>query len=189
MANTDAPRGFWPIYHLTGGQIRVREYEVVNTNANLLTKGDVAKILTTGYADLAAADIAADAIGIFSHFEYKDAAGKFYASTQVPATKTGYSDIKAFVWDDPYIAFGCQSNGTTTIASVGACANHVATAADTTRKISQHEWDQSSIVVDGNSAQFKLLDKIDEPDNAWGANVNLIVTFNEHHYKAAGVAV
>ncbi len=34
MANIDAPIGFWPVRHLTGGQIRANKY-IVTTGATI----------------------------------------------------------------------------------------------------------------------------------------------------------
>ena len=66
------------------------------------------------------------------------------------------------------------------LADIGELGDHVATAADTTRKLSNHELDSSDVQAAGGT-QFKLLGKIDEPDNAWGEHVNVKVMFNQHH--------
>ena len=190
MANTDRPRGFWAIRHLTGGQVRYNKYPVLVSEGSLLTKGDVAKYTTDGYVTLAAATIGAAAIGIFAYFEWKDADGKFKAGKQMPATKTGFTKLVAYVYDDPQIVFGVQADSGTAVtqADMGSTADHVATAADTTRKLSKHELDSSDLAASSN-AQFKVIKIIDEPGNALGEHVNLEVIFNEHYYKAPVAAV
>jgi len=75
--------------------------------------------------------------------------------------------------------FRCQSDTGTTVAESArfATANHTAGSGDTTTAVSRHELDASDI---GTGLQLRIVDKIDEPDNAWGeAHVDLLVMFNE----------
>ena len=172
MANRDNPRGFWPYAHLCGGEIRTMEF-VVTTGATVY-KGDVLKIVAAGTVEPASADIGLAAIGVAADYvdDSASAGGK-----------------KVLVYADPYIMFGCQMDdvGTaSTAADIGQTANHLVTAGSTTTKMSGHELDMSDI---GTGAQFKIIGLIPEPDNAWGANGDLVVIFNEHLYKAAVAGV
>lgn len=172
MANKDNPRGFWPHSHLCGGEIRMNEYTL--TTGATVYKGDVLKIVAGGTVEAAAADIGLAAIGIAADFvdDSASAGGK-----------------KVLVYDDPYIIFGCQMDdvGTaSTAADIGQTANHLVTAGNATTKMSGHELDMSDI---GTGAQFKVLGLIAEPENAWGANCDVKVLFNEHLYKAAVAGV
>lgn len=179
--NTDRPRGMWPLRHLTGGEIRTSKYKVLTTNGNLITKGDpVIRETTGGAIDRAAATSVL--LGASAGFEYKDANGDFHYSDQIPATKTNFSDLVAFVWDDPYIVFGIQSDGATDEDDVFNDSYLVVGAGNTTTKISLAELSDSNI-GDGSS-NLQILGKIDRPDNFWGANVDLEVVISNHAFKA-----
>ena len=54
MANSDTPRGFWPIRHLTGGTIRQSEYTIATGYATALFKGDIVKLVAGGGIEAAA---------------------------------------------------------------------------------------------------------------------------------------
>lgn len=171
MANVDRPRGFWPIRHLTGGDIRMSEYTL--TTGATVYKGQLLKIVAGGTVELGAADIGTAAIGVAA--EYVNDSGS-----------AGSKTVK--VYDDPNIVFGVQSDtGTaTTAADIGATANHVAGAGSATTLQSTNELDSSDI---GTGAQLKIIGLVDRIDNAWGEHSDLEVIFNEHHYKAAVAGV
>jgi len=172
MANKDNPKGFWPYAHLCGGEIRTMEFTV--TTGATIYKGDVLKIVAGGTVEPAAADIGITGIGV--------------AATYVDdSASAGGKEV--MVYADPNIIFGVQMDdvGTaSTAADVGATANHLVTAGSTTTKMSGHELDMSDI---GTGAQLKIIGLIPEPDNAWGANCDVAVIFNEHFYKAAVAGV
>jgi hypothetical protein len=186
MANVDAPRGFWPIRSLSGGEIRVSDYLIDSNTAGALAKGDVVEVEATGNIELSAADTGTNAIGIFNGCVYTDADGEVHYSDYIPATKTSFTKMTAYVYDDPNIVFGVQCDSGTAPAAtdVGTTANHVAGTSDATRKLSGHELDSSQMAAQGG-AQFKVLGLVKRPDNAWGEHCDVEVIFNEHHLKAA----
>ena len=51
MANTDAPSGFTPLRHLTGGVIRANEYEIANSQADTFSYGDIVTMDASGQLD------------------------------------------------------------------------------------------------------------------------------------------
>lgn len=171
MANTDSPRGFHPIRHLCGGEIRTNPY--VMTASATVYPGDVIKIVADGTVEGAAADIGTAAIGIAA--EYKA------ASSTAGATKLE-------VYDDPYIIFEVQADTGTVLtqAAIGNTANHVATAGSATDKMSRQELDSSDV---GTGAQFKILRLVDRAGNTMAEHGKFEVVFNEHHYKAAVAGV
>lgn len=171
MANRDNPRGFFPIGHLTGGEVRMREYTL--TTGATAYQGDLLKIVDAGTVEAGAADIGITAIGVAAQY----------------ATDSGSAGgVKILVYDDPSIIFGVQADtGTaTTAADVGETANHVAGSGSATTKLSGHELDSSDIAT---GAQLKIVGLMTEPDNAWGEHSKLKVIFNEHFYKAAVAGV
>jgi len=169
MANNDRLRGFWPIRHLTGGEIRVNEYTC--TTSTTIYKGDLVKVVAGGTVEIGAADIGVAAIGI--------------AAATVSSASAGATIP---VYDDPNIVFGvqCDSGTAPTAADIGATANHVATTGDTTTLISKNELDASDI---GTGAQMKIIGLVDQIDNTWAEHCDVEVIFNEHHYKGANASI
>lgn len=180
MANTDRPRGFWPIRHAHGGEIRTRTLDVDAANGSAMYRGDVAESESDGNLAVAAADKGIAVIGIFAGFIYTDAGGDVHYSDSMPATKTSFTSIKAFVWDDPYIVFGVQSDGTLAETDIYACRDHVAGTGNAKTNISGHELDATA-----GGEQCEIIGIVTRPDNAWGEFVDVEVMFNEHKRKAA----
>ena len=163
MANKDRLRGFWPIRHLSGGEIRLAEYTC--TTSTTIYKGDLVKLVTGGTVEIGAADIGNGAIGVAAQTVSSAAAG-----------------AKILIWDDPMIVFGVQtdSGGSPTIADIGALANHLATTGDTVTLISKNELDDSDI---DTGSQLRTIGLVDQIDNVWGEHADVEVVFNEHMLK------
>ena len=180
MANTDTPRGFWPLRHLTGGTIRSNTYAIATTYGTDIFRRDVVKVVAVGGIDLAAAGNRF--VGVFAGVKYVDASGNQKYSEYWPASTAGTS-IEATVYDDPYTVFGAQSAGSTVEADIGNLTDHVAGSGSTTTGHSAHELNGSSGT---GSAAFRILGKIDMPDNAYGTNVLLEVQPFEHEFADHG---
>jgi len=174
MANEDAPRGFRPVRHLTGGTIRPSVYTIASAYGTDIFNGDVVKLVTGGGIELAAAGNRM--IGVFAGVKYTDSSGNLIYKEYWPASTTA-TDIEAQVYDDPYIVFGAQSDGSTVAADVGELTNHVAGAGSAVTGRSAHELNASSGT---STAGFRILGKVNAPDNAWGTNVDLEVQPYEH---------
>ena len=124
--------------------------------------------------------------------------GVFYtdASTSKPtwanhlAGSNTATDIVGFVADDPYERFEIQSNnaGASAQTDVGNCADIAYAAGATPNYISKVELDDSSLAA--TTAQLKIVGVSKDPDNSdlTAANVNWVVTINEHFLKqTAGI--
>lgn len=166
MANLDRPRGFVPVGHMTGGEIRPRAYPM--DDAASIYKGDLVVTSFMGRVKLGAADAQNTAIGIAAE------------------TIVGGDDDKILVWDDPNIIFEVQgyTGVTFTEGMIFEAANHVANSADTTYGVSRQELDTGGA---GTKSNFLILGKADKPGNDWGEHVKLLVTWNTHFTKAAHV--
>ena len=171
MANVDFPRGFVPLYHLTGGEIRTKDR--VLTTGQTVYAGDLLKAVAGGTVQAAGAGDGVIVIGVAAGYvdDSASAGGK-----TVP------------VYQDPKIVFSVQADTGTAPASIDifATADHVAGAGNATTGISGHELDASNI---GTGAQLKILDRINRGDNAWGEHVDLEVVINEHILSAAVAGV
>ena len=179
MANADTPRGFWPLRHLTGGTIRANVYPIATGYATGIFRGDMVKLVAGGGIESAAAGNRV--LGVFDGVEYTDGSGNVVFSKTWPAS-TAATNIKAYVYDDPYITFGVQSAGSTVAADVGNLGDHVATAGDTNTGNSNFELNGTTSTA---YAGFRILGKVDTPDNAWGTNVNLEVQVYEHEFGSS----
>lgn len=164
MANVDSPRGFVPVGHFSGGEIRPRSYRCADGTS--IYKGDVVSL-----SDLSEATIAAAG----SH----EMLGVAAETVLLPTSE----DI--LVWDDPNIIYEVQGyTGVTFTAgeSTGLFADHVANSADTTYNVSRQELNTPTVQEPGvtAAATFKIIGKVDRPGNDWGEHVKLLVKFYEH---------
>ena len=153
MANSDRPRGFAP----HGKVLRASVYEA----GAAIYPGDMVKLSSDGQIDpVSAGDpILGCALG------YAAAAGD-----------------KVLVCDDPKQKYVVQADETEISAQslVGNVADVVATAANTTYKCSRHELDSSDAGT--TTAQLIILGIEARPDNAFGAQVDVICMINEDQF-------
>ncbi len=174
MANIDAPRGFWPVRHLTGGSpFSITRYKV--TASATIYRGDPLKIVNGGTVEVAAAGDEEIVLGVAANYVVAASSGDFFVE----------------VYDDPNIVFGIQddASATLTIANVFQAGNFATYATgNTTTLISVMELNASD--VGAKDAQLKILGLIDEPNNTAGDHADWEVMFNEHFYfgtRPAGV--
>ena len=188
MANTNAPNGFVPLRHLTGGVIRPQAYPVANAYATSLFSGDLVTLLSDGTVGISTNAI--NALGVFYGVQYIDQTSgdvKFSkvwtASTAIKANTAA----TAFVYDDPNITYEVQGSGTFANANVGELCNVIFTAGETTFGGSQQEANLATL---GTTAlPLRILRLVDAPDNAVGADAKLEVVINNHLYgtRASGI--
>jgi len=91
----------------------------------------------------------------------------------LPASTAGIIEVCLAT---PGALFICQddASATLTAADVGITFDHVAGTGDTTTSVSRHEMNATA-----GGLQLRLLGLVDEPNNAWGVNADIIVVFNE----------
>lgn len=181
MPSTANPRGFTPVRHMTGGEIRENLYKVDSSNATAIFPGDLVKLESDGRIAPAAADTGLTVIGVA--VAVYDSNKRPIAAGYLAALTAGFIGVV----DDPYIIYEVEADGSVAETDVGATANHVATAGDTTTGRSKHSLDASDI---GTGAQLKILGLYDVSGNAFDDSfVRLEVLINEQHYKAAVAGV
>ena len=187
MANKDAAFGLRPIGKVgqNADNQGMSQYEIADNSSTSIFQGDLVKMATTGYVDKA--DAGDTALGVFwGTFISKDpSTGKpkfanYYTQTDVGTGET----IDAFVYDDPYARFEIQSTADTERSDVGMNADISYTAGSTINGVSKAELDDTSLVT--TTAQLRLIgfSKDIENNEAGVANVNCIVTINEHFLKS-----
>ena len=168
MANVDAPCGFQPWRHMSGGVIRANGYKITSAYAANIFSGD-AVVATSGYLAVATAS-SAGLLGIFAGCQYRASDGSIVYSPYWPTTTAtlGSEDAVGFVYDDPNIIYRAQTSDD--VAFV--LATHNMTLCDL---VSTHtgstvtgQSKQELLVGTTGDEQFLLLQMVDEPGNAVG---------------------
>lgn len=182
MANKDAPRGFRPVRHLTGGEIRTESLSIANAYATALGRGTlVAKTGTSDNVALAAPGDAA--VGVLYAVKYTLASGEIVYRKDWPGNpgvKSG-TTVEALVFTDPDIVFAIQHDGTPVAGNVG---NLFDTTAESVSDLgfSTMEIDTST---NATGAQLRTLSFVDSPDNTIGEFAEQEVIIAAHQYRAA----
>ena len=184
MANVDATFGLTPVRHLSGnGYSRANVYTITSGLAENIFTGDLCVITADGVITPHTAT-EVNNIGVFAGVSYTASDGSYVYSQYWPSGTTA-TDIKAYVYDDPYTVFKAQSAGTTAQTNIGNCADVVAGAGSTTT--GQSGFEISGTMAAG-AATTKIIALYDAPDNAFGANAIMEVLINEHLLKdSAGI--
>jgi hypothetical protein len=158
MANPDAPFGFRPWKHGSGGTPgRLTEYTLSTAYATSLFYGDLVLLDGSGNVNIAAAGN--QVVGVFAGVNYYAADGSVrYSKNWVASTaeQTG-SIIKALVYDDPQQLFLAQSEGSMTAADIGQfCDVDTSQSGDATTGMSR----QQTSATGGSETTFKIVDVI-----------------------------
>lgn len=183
MANVNAPNGFTPVRHATGGEIRAAGgYRIENAKAINLGTGDI--VVNTGTGNELGAAVngvsGAAAVGVFAGCKYQDAKGNIvYSPNWVSGTVTkGSAGAEAFVYDDPQIVFEVQASAGFAAANPGQFAGIVATAPDAATGRSKQALDSADI--SGTLDNLKILGLAPRAGNEYGnyARVEVLLAFH-----------
>ena len=194
MANIDAGFGLRPVGKLGSEAINMgtSQYEIASGETDVIFKGDLVKLETTGKITKSGNGDAVAAIGVFNGCFYND------PTTQKPTFSNHYPGsitptqgaIDAFVYDDPNMLFEIQADGVVAADKVGRNADIVYAAGNTINGQSKTEIN-STVANAGAAAQLRIIRICEDPENSdiASANANWIVRINEHQYYAdkAGV--
>jgi len=189
MANKDAAFGLKPIGKV--GQNRdnggLSEYSIA-ASATAIYFQDPVEMLATGTIGVAAAgDVL---IGSLNGVFFTDAtSSKPTFANHLDASNTA-TDIVGFISDDPYERFEVQSNnaGASAQTDIGNVANIAYAAGSSPDYVSKVELDDGDLAT--TDGQLKVIGVSKDPKNndLTAANVNWIVTINEHFLKqTAGI--
>lgn len=150
MPNTDAPTGFRPVRHLTGGVVRYAGgYTIASAYATSIFAGDLVSLAATR----AGKDIeltvggAAGIMGVFAGCRYTAADGSPIWTNQWTGgtTTKGSADAEAFVFVDPFIVYEAQADGILPETVVGQFVDMISThAGNTSTGISGQELNSAS---------------------------------------------
>lgn len=182
MANTDAPRGAWPVKHMSGGTIRANEYPIASGYSTNIFKGDFVKLVAGGGIEAAAAGDRL--LGVFQGVQYTASDGEVIFKKYWPAS-TVTSDAVAYVYDDKNIVYGIQqaTGGSVAAADVGQIGDHVAGTGSTLTGMSGHEL--SATLTASVAAGLRVLGKLENPGNVYGEHCDVLVQIYEHEFSVA----
>ena len=189
MANKDAPFGLKPIGKV--GQNRdsqgLSEYSIA-ASSTAIYFNDPVKMADTGEVQVAAAGN--PLLGSLGGIFFTDAStSKPTYANHLDASNTA-TDIVGFISDDPYERFEVQSDnsGASEQTDIGNVADIVYAAGSSPDYVSKVELDDSDLAT--SDGQLKVIGVSRDPENneLGSANVNFVVTINEHFLKQeAGV--
>lgn len=176
MALANAPFGFRPLRHLSGGDPnRNLEFPIATGYATALCTGDIVKLLSDGTIALAAAGDRP--IGVFMGVQYTASDGSAVFTNRWAAS-TAATNIKASVMADPMVTCEVQSGGTPTSADVGALANLVT---GTGSAFTGTSGAYLNSTMGTGSANFRVIRLVDKPGNS-GQYAVLEVQFQLHEF-------
>ena len=189
MANKDAAFGLKPIGKV--GQNRdsqgLSEYSIA-ASSTAIYFNDPVKMADTGEVQVAAAGNVL--LGSLGGIFFTDAStSKPTYANHLDASNTA-TDIVGFISDDPYERFEVQSDntGASEQTDIGNVADIEYTAGSSPDYVSKVELDNGDLAT--SDGQLKIIGVSKDPDNneIGSANVNFVVTINEHFLKQeAGV--
>lgn len=173
MANNNAPYGFQFVrnYYSAAPTYQTSVYQIASTNANSFGKGDVVKMLTTGFIDRA---LTSDTLflGVLDRVEYYDSTNKKKTFPNAWLAPSGIlaGSVLAYVIDDPNAVFGVQVGGSTTTGllqtDVGTNINFGGNAApNTLTGMSVAYADQTTINPATTTLPFRV---VNVPQNLGG---------------------
>jgi hypothetical protein len=93
-------------------------------------------------------------------------------------------NMYVYVIDDPEALFEAQADEALTAADIGLNCGFVAESGNTTTGLSTIEVDSSDKAAD-STLPLRLEGLAARPNNVFGANQNVIVSFNKHAYKTS----
>jgi len=201
MANINKAFGLRPLgkvgsnYNSDGNT----QYSIASGTTDAIFQGDTVTFNVSGGVGSASTGFiikatpgAANILGVFIGCQYTD------PTTSKTTFKNYYpggiaaSDIVAFIVDDPYAQFLVQASGVAGVTAIGRNADLVQTVAgNTSTGVSGLELSTATLAA-ASALNVKVIGVTTDPSNndLTAAYADLIVTINEHLYKAptAGAA-
>lgn len=191
MANTDRPNGFVPIGTISGSPYSgyIRAYEA-DASAGAIFLGDMVILEADGKVAPAAAgstQLLGACVGFLEHMPIKvdGVTGNFLSTSALdhvvykPASTAGV----VLVAVGPDVLYEVQEDGDTSdlaVTDIGSNIDLIAGSGSTTTGRSGFELNSDTVTAAG-SAQFRIIDMVDRPDNELGDWARWIVRIHESH--------
>lgn len=190
MANVNAPMGLRTIRHYMGGLVRLNEYQIASALGSNIFDGDLVK--STGTTKQITVCAAGDrSVGVFRGVRYQETDGNYVFRRYWPSGTTLLtgSTCYALVNDDPHTLFAIQCSAGFAVTDVGSVTDITAATAGSTATGQSGMQADSTLFSASGSAQLKIIELVNSPDNAYGTNAKVAVLINEHELNAAMTAV
>ena len=197
MANIDAAFGLRPIGKVGSGvqNMGTTMYTIEDNYNTAIFKGD--HVLQSGGYVIKGTAAGATILGVFNGCFYIDPTSKkptysnyYPGSINVTSAGSisGSTNIDAYIYDDPYMLFEAQCDGTLAKTDIGKNTDTVLTAGSTVNGLSKNEIDDSTEATTAG-LQVKIIGITKDPENddASSANANWYVMFNEHVKLGTGI--
>ena len=197
MANIDAAFGLRPIGKVGSGvqNMGTTMYTIEDNYGTAIFKGD--HVLQSGGYVIKGTASGATILGVFNGCFYIDPTSKkptysnyYPGSINVTSAGSisGSTNIDAYIYDDPYMLFEAQCDGTIAKTDIGKNTDTVLTTGSTVNGLSKNEIDDSTEATTAG-LQVKIIGITKDPENddASSANANWYVMFNEHVKLGTGI--
>ena len=197
MANIDAAFGLRPICKVGSGvqNMGTTMYTIEDNYGTAIFKGD--HVLQSGGYVIKGTASGATILGVFNGCFYIDPTSKkptysnyYPGSINVTSAGSisGSTNIDAYIYDDPYMLFEAQCDGTLAKTDIGKNTDTVLTTGSTVNGLSKNEIDDSTEATTAG-LQVKIIGITKDPENddASSANANWYVMFNEHVKLGTGI--
>lgn len=167
MSAVVSPQGFVPVFHPSGQTVaNLYQPTVANGPTAAIYKGDPVKL--SGDTNVVTIAAGSDAIiGVFAGCEYTDATGKPTESSYWPGTTTGATNIKFWVYDDPFIVYEVQQGGSAANTVIGDSSDSVIAAGNANTGITG-SYLSHTLGGAGTVKQWRYQGLGQQLDNAWG---------------------
>ena len=172
MANTNAPDGFTPAYHIYGGVIRPAQMRIASGYGTSIFSGDVVT-LSSGYVQQAGATDTP--VGVFYGVFYTASDGEpTFSKVWTASTATqGSADAEALVYNDPGIVYEAQfTAGTPAVSFIGSKYTLSTTAGSTVTGRSKE-----GVTATTSSGVALCVGFASNPSNSIGANARALFSF------------
>ena len=196
MANIDAAFGYRPIGKVGSGvqNMGTTMYTIEDNYSTSIFKGD--HVMQSGGYVIAGTASGATNLGVFNGCFYIDPVSKkptwsnYYSQTNVTSAGSisGSTNIDAYIYDDPYMLFEAQCDGTIAKTDIGKNTDSVLTTGSTVTGQSKNEIDDGTEATTAG-LQVKIIGITKDPvnDDASSANANWYIMFNEHVNLGTGI--
>jgi len=172
MANTDAPNGFTPAYHMYGGVIRPAKMRIASATDASIFSGDVVN-LSSGY--IVQGTATGTPIGVFYgvFFTAADGTPTFSKVWTADTATQGSADAEALVYNDPAIVYEAQfTAGTPAVSFIGSKYTLSTTAGSTVNGRSKE-----GVTATTSSGVALHVGFASQPSNSIAANARGLFTF------------
>ena len=197
MANIDAAFGLRPIGKVGSGvqNMGTTMYTIEDNYGTAIFKGD--HVLQSGGYVIKGTASGATILGVFNGCFYIDPTSKkptysnyYPGSINVTSAGSisGSTNIDAYIYDDPYMLFEAQCDGTLAKTDIGKNTDTALTAGSAINGLSKNEIDScAEATTAGLQVKIIGITKDPENDDASSANANWYVMFNEHVKLGTGI--